>query len=411
MKRKIGVDAIVLIVVLLAFAGVSLQIAGRDAGGDETGQPLRSTLSPKSGGWKAAYRLLEKSGIPTSRFEKPPREWPDTAAVMVCGQELFAFAGDAYWTAEQAADAMEWVDRGGTLIMLTAENNAITDIVGVSPDVHKNKGKDLTLAQPVPYLDGVSDLRFPGEERFLKLGKDATVLFADDKPGVVVVKRGKGRVMLVASAAVIDNKTLLEGDNARFLVQTVSAYLDPKRKGGVLWDEYHQGSQDKRSLWSAIGQPGQFAVLQLTVLIGLVCLAASTRFGLPRPAPPGDRVSSEYVASLADLYRRARASDAALEGVYLSFWRDLCRATGMPVTSTADEVALRAAASLGDVYGANASERRAKRETKLLRLLQECETKIEAGAKKLPESELLSLARSIEDMRKELQLGRDERKD
>ncbi|MBC8140831.1 MAG: hypothetical protein H7Y38_05255, partial [Armatimonadetes bacterium] len=48
---------------------------------------------------------------------------------------------------------------------------------------------------------------------------------------------------------------------------------------------------------------------------------------------------------------------------------------------------------------------------KLLRLLQECETKIEAGAKKLPESELLTLARSIEDMRKELQLGRDERKD
>ncbi|MBC8139511.1 MAG: DUF4350 domain-containing protein [Fibrella sp.] len=412
MKRRIGADAIVLVVFLILFAVVSLQIAGRDTSGDEGPRPRRSTFSPKPGGWKAAYLLLEQSGIKTRRWEKPPATWPDSASVMIAGQEVFAMEGSGYWTAEQAKDAMEWVERGGTLLVLAAENNAVTQEVGVSPNLHKNKDKEVQPTQPAPYLNGIRGVTIPGAERFMSLGKDATVLLADDKPAVVSVKRGAGRVILVPSPAVIENKSILKGDNARFLVQTVSAFLQPARKDGVLWDEFHQGYQEERSFWNAIGQPGQFALLQLGVLLALICYTVGTRFGLPRPAPPQDRLSSEYVSSLADLYRRARASDAALEGVYLSFWRDLCRAVGMPLDSPAADVARRAAASLGsDSYGAHASEKRAKREAKITRLLQECETKIEAGAKTLPDSELLTLARAIEDMRKELELGRDERKD
>ncbi|MBC7805533.1 MAG: DUF4350 domain-containing protein [Akkermansiaceae bacterium] len=412
MKPKIGTDAIVLVVFLILFAVVSLQIAGRDTSGDEGPRPRRSTFSPKPGGWKAAYLLLEQSGIKTRRWEKPPSTWPDSVSAVIAGQEVLAVEGGAYWTADQAKDAMGWVERGGTLLLFAAENNAVTQEVGVSPDLHKNKDNEVHPTQPAPYLNGVRGVVIPGAERFLALGKDATVLLADDKPAVVAVKRGSGRVLLVSSPAVIDNRTLSKAENARFLVQAVSAFLQPARKDGVLWDEFHQGYQEERSFWNAIGQPGQFALLQLGVLIALISYTMGTRFGLPRPAPPQDRLSSEYVSSLADLYRRAKASDAALEGVYLSFWRDLCRAVGMPLDSEAAEVARLAAASLGsDSYGANAGEKRAKRETRITRLLQECETRIEAGAKKLPDNELLTLARAIEDMRKELELGRDERKD
>ncbi len=412
MKRKIGADAVFLGVLLIVFAVVSLQIAGRNTAGDEGPRPSRSTFSPRPGGWKAAFLLLERSGIRTKRWEKPPRTWPDTASVMIAGQEAFTTNGDVYWTTEQAKEAMEWVERGGTLIVFTGEVNAILQEAGVTPNPHKNKDQEVHPTQPVPYLDGIAGVDIPGNERFFGLGTDATVLLADDKPAMVAIKRGTGRVLLVSSPGVIENKTLLEADNARFLVQTASAFLKPTRKDGVLWDEFHQGYQEERSFWNAIGQPGQFALLQLGVLIALCCYTVGTRFGLPRPLPEQSRLSSEYVASLADLYRRARASDAALEGVYLSFWRDLCRAVGMPLDSDAADVARRAAASLGsDLYGSDASVNRAKREEKLARLLQQCETKIEAGAKKLPDGELLTLARAIEDMRKELQLGRDERKD
>lgn len=412
MKKRIGLDGIILIGLLVLLAVVSLQIAGRDTGGDEGTAPRRSTVSARPGGWKAAFLLLQRSGFKTGRWEKPPKTWPDSASIVIAGQEVQAMAGEAYWKDDQAQDALEWVDRGGTLVVLTAQENALTEALGISPQPGKNNDVDIHPTQPLPYLVGVKDVVVPGNERFLSLGNDATVLLGDDKPAVVAVKRGKGRVIAVSTAAVIENNHLADADNARFLVQTVAAFADPKRPGGVLWDEYHQGYQEEYSFWTALGQPGQFAFFQLVILIALVCYSAGVRFGLPRPLPPQDRLSSEYVSSLADLYRRARASDAALDGVYLSFWRDLCRAVGMALDSDADEVARRAAASLGnDLFGPHVSQIRAKREQKLLNLLRQCEIKIDGGAKNLPEHELLQLARALEDMRKELQLGRDERRD
>jgi hypothetical protein len=76
------------------------------------------------------------------------------------------------------------------------------------------------------------------------------------------------------------------------------------------------------------GAAGPARRLQVAALVVLAAYSASRRFGLPQPLPEPQRVSSEYVASLADLYRRAGAGDAALEGVYRSFRRDLCRAAG-----------------------------------------------------------------------------------
>ena len=411
MKKRIGSDALVLIALLVILSVVSLQVANRNTSGDDSAFPRRSTTSTRTGGWKAAYLLLKRSGVRTGRYEKPPKTWPDSASIIVSGQESFG-GGDTYWNEDQADNAFEWVQRGGTLIVLNSEDNALMRGLDISPEAGKIKDADVHPTQPVPYLSRVNTVFVPGYTRFLSLGKDATVLLRDGKPAVVAIKRGAGRIIAISEPGIIDNAHLTSSDNARFFLQTILAFNDPKRTDGVLFDEFHQGYQEEHSFWNALGQPGQFAVLQLVVLIALGCWSAAVRFGLPRSLVPQSRLSSEYVASLADLYRRARASDAALEGVYLSFWRDLCRAVGVPLDAETAEVARRAASSLGsDAYSANASQKRAKREEKLLNLMRVCETKIDAGAKNLAESELLSLARAIEDMRKELQLGRDERRD
>ena len=417
MKKRIGLDAVVLIVVLIVLAVVSLQIANRSTAGDEGPRPRRTTRSVHPGGWKAAFLLLQRAGFTTGRWEKPPKTWPDTASVMIAGQEVFGADGGSYWNDDQAQDAMDWVRRGGTLVVLTGEDNSLTQAIDVSPQTSKHNDSDIHPTQPAPYLAGVNEVQVPGTERFATLGKNATVLLADDEPGVVAVRVGTGRVIAVTSPAVIDNAHLATSDNARFLLQLVGAFDDSNVKGthvraGILFDEFHQGYQEEPSFWNAIGQPGQLACLQLVILILLGCWSVGVRFGLPRGLPEQSRLSSEYVASLADLYRRARASDAALEGVYLAFWRDLCRAVGVPLDTDTTEVARMAVASLGvDAYGPNVAAKRAKREERLRTLLQTCEAKIDAGAKKLNEGELLSLSRALEDMRKELQLGRDERRD
>jgi hypothetical protein len=147
--------------------------------------------------------------------------------------------------------------------------------------------------------------------------------------------------------------------------------------------------------------------------------SASRRFGLPRPLSAPSRVSSEYVGSLADLYRRARAADAALESVLRIFWRDLCRAAGTPTDAPVSEVALRVA---GQSSAENESERAALAE-RISGAIMECRAKIEnldtAAVENLDnkkrkktkakpamsESELLRLVTVIETLRKELELG------
>jgi hypothetical protein len=136
---------------------------------------------------------------------------------------------------------------------------------------------------------------------------------------------------------------------------------------------------------------------QLLVVALLVCYSAGKRFGLPRPLPAPPRVSSEYVASLASLYRRARAADAALEGVYLPFWRELCRAVGLPYDAPTDEVVRRAAYTLG------MNSDPAALETRLRTVVTACESKLESGD--VRDADLLPLARDLEKMRKELGIG------
>jgi hypothetical protein len=216
---------------------------------------------------------------------------------------------------------------------------------------------------------------------------------------VVAFKQGQGRVIAIASPAVIENHTLAEADNARAFVQMVEAYLPPK--GAVYFDEYHQGYSESDTLWSAIGKSGRFAVLQITVLTILLAYSAGKRFGLPRALPPASRVSSEYVTSLSDLYRRAQARDAALEGVFEPFWRDLCRAVGLMDDADPETVSRRAAAL--------ASEDPARWRDRIGKLVAECREKIGTGAGEIRNDDLLRLTREMEAIRKELRLGGDVR--
>jgi hypothetical protein len=244
----------------------------------------------------------------------------------------------------------------------------------------------------------------------VKTPPESVALFGDRKPAVVMFTKGSGRVVAVAIPAIWENARLREAENARFFAQLVASEVAPVINGAtpkehVYFDEFHQGYTNQQSFWSLIGPSGQWAVYQIIAVALLAVYSASRRFGLPRPLPPPSRVSSEYVQSLADLYRRSRATDAALEGVYLSFWRDLCRVSGMPLDAPPGEVATRASAALAD----NIQDRPALAR-RLESVLTRCEERIAGGPKALTDTELLQLAREISDLRKDTVLGTDDSK-
>ena len=407
MRRRISADALVLCGLLLLLALVSFRLAGEGSLPEDKERPRRSVSSPRPGGWKALYLVLQSSGVTAVKVERPPEDWPDNLRVMVTGPEYLRFGGatagsdskdPSAWTARQVTDALRWVGGKRTLIIFTNRPNELTRKLGL--DVAAKGKQDATLypLQPVPALSWVDGLHVPTAVRWSKTPQSAVPLFADQAPAVVLFRHGAGTVVAVSDAGVVDNQTITELDNARFITDLIRTYAGAG--GRVGFDEYHQGFQEADNFWDAVGRPGQLAAWQLLGLTLLIVYSAGRRFGLPRPLPASSRVSSEYVASLADLYRRAGAADAALEGVYLSFWRDLCRAVALSYDAPTDEVVRRAARTLG-------TGDKADLERRLHAIVGACEAKIDEG--KVRDRDLLPLARDLEAMRKELGLGGEDR--
>jgi hypothetical protein len=421
-RRLLSPDALVLLGLLVLLAVVAFRIAGQGLLPEDKNRPRRSVTSPRPGGWKGLALLLRENRVPVARIEREPEAWPESGArVVVAGQEYLpngrmraASSGGRTgkkaqpnrfgeeWTEDQAKDALAWVEkpdangRGRTLVVLTAENNELTERLGLSVALRGgNPNATLPRLQPIPLLANVDALRVPGTVRWDKMPSDAVALFGDRRPAVVLLRRKTGTILALSDPAVADNKHLAQADNARF-------FLDLARTQGaggpVAFDEYHQGFQASDGFWDAVGRPGQLVAWQLFGVVLLLCWSAGKRFGLPRPLVAPPRVSSEYVSSLANLYRRARAADAALEGVYLPFWRELCRAVGLPYDAPTDQVVHRAAYTLGTSADKDALEAR------LRAAVFACEQKLESG--KVRDADLLPLARGLEEIRKELGLGR-----
>jgi hypothetical protein len=99
-------------------------------------------------------------------------------------------------------------------------------------------------------------------------------------------------------------------------------------------------------------------------------------------------LSSEYVTSLAVLYRRAGASSAALETIYRQFLRDISTRLALPPDVALEQLA-------------EAAARRAHVDkNEFRRLLATCEQRLDD--KRVTEAELLNLTRQMERVRKEI---------
>ena len=245
--------------------------------------------------------------------------------------------------------------------------------------------------QPTPDTQGVLSLHSGADARWKRQAGDGLALFGDRAgPLALSVPVGRGRLVAIADAGFASNANLPRSENAAFLANVLGRAARPGAV--VLFDEYHHGDAELAAgttIWTALGRPLQLALIQIG-LAGIVLIAVlAVRFGRPVPLSRGQvRTSTEYVTSLAGLYRRARASTAALETLYRQFLRDLAARLAL-----APDVNLE---RLADV----AARRGGLDKSTLRRLLATCEQRLDDG--KVTEPELLDLARQMDGIRKDI---------
>jgi hypothetical protein len=194
-------------------------------------------------------------------------------------------------------------------------------------------------AQPSPWTLGVQRAQAITHTH-LGLPPGAVALLQDEQLGAAVmglVPHGTGEVLVLSAPELAMNRRLAEADNAQLWLSLLS---EVGRTGPVLFDEYHHGFSDDRSVAQFAARYGlHFAALQL--VFGLCLWAvALRRFGRPRVPPEDERVvATDALCAASRLYREGRHHGHAATQLARMLARDLAPLAGLPGNALPEEVA------------------------------------------------------------------------
>jgi len=343
----------------------------------------RSSYRATPYGTLAFYTLLKESGYDVSRLEKPltnlkPQE-PDTVVIISPPEALNP-------SEQEISSLKDWVEAGGTAIIIDRE---IQVTIG---DAEIETGRAAPASsvgpiQPTPYTRGVERLSLSDLATRVKItGAASTYHIGDAKGAVLAVARvGKGRLVLVTDPHVVANNGLSEADN---VIAALNLFAD-QPNGKIAFDEYHHGygaaTAGDGLMAYFRGTPVPWMMAQAALLAVLMVYSFGRRFARPIPIRQERRTTNlEFVSSMANITRLARASDLAMQNIYSEFRKRLSRFSRLP--GNADT------ARLGEV----AASRAGVDSRELTALLYRCE-EVAAG-EKASDSELLKLVSRIREV-------------
>jgi len=393
--REVG-GLLVLFVLLIAIAAFYEQV-----GQERVASNAPTTTNAQAEGVRALYLLFEREDVRTDPLKSPWTELGNRDGLLVFVEPP---ASDRPLERGDLAVLEKWIRAGGTLLDLVADppieqpldpSNTISGDCGATAGPEDLHEVAVNASARSPLLGGVQSLSIRSKQR-LTLAKDApyTVL-ARDPDGVVAVEKplGNGHIIIVANRYGATNAGLAQADNAVFLVNIARAAAGSSGRV-VRFDEYHHGvgfaektAAASGGLWSST----PLAFLQLLAAGLLLLYNGNRRFGPARVIrPPSLRASTDYVNSMARLYRRAGAADIAAETLYSRFLRDLKRALDVPADTGIAQITRMAQQKYGPAAGG----------------LQDLLLRGEAVAagQRLTEADMLNLAQQIEQYRRVCQL-------
>ncbi len=298
----IGVVALLLLVLL----GVAL------AEQEET-MPDYSTISAETRGARALWLWTQELGYDTADardflFTGPPPE-ADVALILEPAMRL----GDADWLVLDA-----WIDNGGTLIVAGDELNTRLAFSRYGLNLTffglgGTAGVQLPSLAAPPIQEPLNLQAFSYFEPEADELLDSMVVHVaqDERPIIVSLAQGEGRLILSSTAYPFTNVGLKTAGNAQ-LVRNLLATAVPS---GLIWfNDWHHGLRgaiDPGELsgpfdWLRFTSGGQ-AVLYTAVLLFVAILLSGRAFGRPVPLPSATRRRAplEYINAIANLNRRA----------------------------------------------------------------------------------------------------------
>jgi len=332
-----------------------------------------STYGSGTEGTRALYLLLGELGFRTARWSQDLARVPERATLIALGScdDTAVRALSRY----ERDDLVDWVERGGLLVVAGARNYIPRELGVAFEDDRRCRLQDedvepllpSTLPLPAPdpddapnsadeLLAALSEIAegrsatFDGSEQreilAVPMGgplkgmpfvpfRGAAGLLADEaldfqslliappssaadaqlRPLAITYARGRGRVIVLSSGNMLQNAELLEGEGATLFTRLLRAYAPSDL---LIFDEYHLGLGERRSLMQYLRQAGTYPLLGQLLLIASIALwRAGARLGalrvsLEQPTPPG---TAAFVGALGRLYARVGDRRSALRWI------------------------------------------------------------------------------------------------
>jgi len=394
------------LLMLLLFAVVVALLVGLNAASyrqkprqpDTEGYANRSSFNPGATGTQAWYSLLAESGRNVVRWQEPMSAL-STGKVSPSVLVMVGYARRDI-TDKDTEAILRWVAGGGRLVLIyrqAPEGLAVTstdwqasltsagnlELFSVDPSDQRQMtaGVDavhpvqpglfteqVNAIQPSKFADNIRLSYVPGNARKVvdAMGANAgpppfakppspgpvrdlnapVIYYAKGAANLVVeLPYGSGSIVLVSDPYMVSNGGISLADNARLATNLVDA------GGGLIaFDEYHQGysSDSNRFFQFFEGTPVVAIFFQAVVLVGLVFYSQSRRFARAVPESEMDRLSKlEYVSAMAELQRRTRAWDLAIENIYSDFRRRAARLFGIDVKAATSDALSKKIAERG----------------------------------------------------------------
>jgi hypothetical protein len=322
----LGISILVLLVGMLWLVGFE--------GVAETPESAGSSLSAGRRGTMALYEWLEDAGYDVERVSSGQTFPPSSGTLIMVNP-------NADFPEGQAGSVRRWIEDGHTLILATGRRNGdiSSGLGGVHPmlrelgielEFNSNFTDTVPLSQPLLDDPPIGNVKLTGVWS-LALPVSDTVVLASSRdsdgnrlPLAALLRVGDGRVFVLSSDYPLSNEGIREESNGPLAYNLVRAAGNRR----VVFDEAHHGAGVGGDLVALLtGSPWGWALLYAVGMAVLYLLWSGRRLGpsLPVWAPDQRRPTSDYVRSVAALFRRARKPGWAAEHYLQYLKRTLSR--------------------------------------------------------------------------------------
>lgn len=228
----------------------------------------------------------------------------------------------------------KWVKAGGNLLLFTGTATKLTDSFGIT--VNNQEFKGLAKVRASAFTKNVQKLNFlSGKYLSIKNPEYEIIASGTGGPVSLAFPFGRGRVVVISDPSLITNSQIQKFDHIVLLLNVLRV-IQPKT---IWFDETGGAIAGVSEKEFHFNRAYTLATVELAIAMLLLFIFWGKRFGRPLPLPKESiGVSAQYINTMANIFRQAKARDIALDNIYGAFWHNLTRSLGVPDSITPDEI-------------------------------------------------------------------------